>query len=93
MCASIQLQRKLMRAVATGDRAAFSSLYDILCVATYSIFRRHIPVQLDADLAMEAMWLDVWRNAASLSREPGTASEKIIAVAERRAQLGAVSAS
>ena len=77
-----------MRAVAAGDSVAFSRLYDILSVATYSVLRRHLPDQADADTAMKAMWVSVWQNASALSHEPGTPAEKIVAVAERWARIG-----
>lgn len=81
-----------MRAIASGDCEAFSRLYDILAVATYSIFRRHLSVQEEADGAMRAMWIDVWRDAIALSRAPGTTSQKIIAAAEARAHSRVTSA-
>ncbi|GGK96474.1 hypothetical protein GCM10007382_15900 [Salinibacterium xinjiangense] len=77
-----------MRAVAAGDSVAFSRLYDILSVATYTVLRRYLPDQADADIAMKAMWVSVWQNASALSHEPGTPAEKIVAVAERWAQTG-----
>ena len=83
-----RVQCKLMRAVATGDSVAFSRLYDILSVATYSVLRRNLPDQADADIAMKAMWVSVWQNASALSHEPGTAAEKIVAVAERWVRTG-----
>ncbi|MBG6055777.1 hypothetical protein IWX81_002205 [Salinibacterium sp. CAN_S4] len=81
-----------MRAVAAGDSAAFSRLYDILSVATYTVFRRHFPDQAEADLAMKAMWLSVWQNASTLSHAPGTPSEKIVAIAEHWARSRVASA-
>jgi hypothetical protein len=87
-----RVQCKLMRAVAAGDSAAFSRLYDTLSVATYTIFRRHFPNQAEADLAMKAMWISVWENARTLSHEPGIPSEKIVAIAERWARSRAANA-
>ncbi|MGV8897309.1 MAG: hypothetical protein ACOH10_10530 [Rhodoglobus sp.] len=84
---SAEVPRRLMRAVASGDVAAFSRLYDLLCVATYSIFRQHFPVQEHADLAMNDMWISVWRNARALHSQPGTTSDKIIAAAEAQARV------
>ena len=83
-----RVQCKLMRAVATGDSVAFSRLYDILGAATYSVLRQYLPDKADADIAMKAMWVSVWQNASALSHEPGTAAEKIVAVAERWARTG-----
>ena len=83
-----RVQCKLMRAVAAGDSIAFSRLYDILSVATYSVLRRYLPDQADADIAMKAMWVSVWQNASALSHQPGTPAEKIVAVAERWARTG-----
>ena len=74
-----------MRAVAAGDTAAFSLLYDLLSVATYSVLLKHLPMQADADRAMKAMWLFVWRNAATLSSTSGSVSDQIMAAAQSHA--------
>lgn len=80
-----------MRAVALGDSEAFSQLYDILSVATYSVFRRYLPRQEDADIAMNAMWVSVWQNARSLSTSRCSVSELILAAAESQARSRASS--
>ena len=86
MSASVQHQRRLMRAVASGDTVAFSTLYDILGVATYTVFRRHLPTVADADTAMKLMWLYVWQNAQSMNCRPGSPEQAILATAEDQAQ-------
>ncbi len=75
-----------MRKVAAGDIEAFSRLYDLLCVATYSILRQRLTLQEHVDLAMNDMWVSIWRNARALDSQPGTTSDKIIAAAEARAR-------
>jgi DNA-directed RNA polymerase specialized sigma24 family protein len=86
MAPAARVHGKLMRAIASGDSAAFSRLYDILSVATYTVFRRHLPDQAEVDQAMHDVWVSVWQNAQAVNRQPGTPSEKIIAIAERCAR-------
>lgn len=62
----------LLRAIAAGDRAALSTLYDRTSAKVYGIILRVLRSELDAEEVLQEVFLSVWRNAGRF--EAGRAS-------------------
>ncbi|GCD20146.1 RNA polymerase sigma factor SigK [Cellulomonas algicola] len=75
----------LMAAVATGDQAAFASLYDLLSRAVHGSC---LGVLRDPDHAAEVaqeVWVEVWRTAARYEAARGSVRTWVTTLAHRRA--------
>ncbi|QHT57342.1 sigma-70 family RNA polymerase sigma factor [Cellulomonas sp. H30R-01] len=75
----------LMAAVATGDQAAFASLYDLLSRAVHGTC---LGVLRDPDHAAEVaqeVWVEVWRTAARYEASRGSVRTWVTTLAHRRA--------
>jgi len=75
----------LLRAVAAGDRDAFTHLYDLLA---RSVFGACLGVLRDPDHAAEVaqeVWVEVWRTAPRFDATRGSARTWSLTLAHRRA--------
>jgi RNA polymerase sigma-70 factor (ECF subfamily) len=75
----------LLRAVAAGDRDAFTHLYDLLA---RSVFGACLGVLRDPDHAAEVaqeVWVEVWRTAPRFDADRGSARTWSLTLAHRRA--------
>lgn len=75
--------REAFRAVARGDRDAFSFVYDELSTRTYSACSLHLSDPDERDAAMIRLWLHIWRLADRISRSTRPVDEFIDSVATR----------
>jgi RNA polymerase sigma-70 factor, ECF subfamily len=75
----------LLRAVARGDEAAFTRLYDLVAPRVYGLARRVLrdPAQAE-EVAQEAL-VEVWRTASRFDPARGSATAWIFTIAHRRA--------
>ncbi|BCJ73524.1 RNA polymerase sigma factor SigK [Catellatospora sp. IY07-71] len=75
----------LLRAVARGDEAAFTRLYDLVAPRVYGLARRVLrdPAQAE-EVAQEAL-LEVWRTASRFDSARGSATAWIFTITHRRA--------
>jgi RNA polymerase sigma-70 factor, ECF subfamily len=75
----------LLRRVARGDEAAFTTLYDRVAGRVYGLAVRIVrdPAQAE-EVAQEAL-VDVWRTAARYDPQRGSALSWVLTIAHRRA--------
>lgn len=75
----------LLRAVARGDEAAFTKLYELVAPRVYGLARRVLrdPAQAE-EVAQEAL-VEVWRNASRFDPARGSATAWVFTITHRRA--------
>jgi DNA-directed RNA polymerase specialized sigma24 family protein len=61
--------RSLLCAVANGNETAFAVLYDRFCDETWATCVRFAQLPQTPEEAMIELWMFVWENADSLSRD------------------------
>jgi RNA polymerase sigma-70 factor (ECF subfamily) len=76
---------RLLRAVARGDEAAFTRLYELVAPRVYGLARRVLrdPAQAE-EVAQEAL-VEVWRTASRYDPARGSATGWVFTIAHRRA--------
>jgi RNA polymerase sigma-70 factor (ECF subfamily) len=74
-----------MQQVASGDRAAFARLYDLVAPLVYGIALRVVRDPAIAEEVTQEAFVTVWRQAARFDSGRGTAKSWICAIAHRRA--------
>jgi RNA polymerase sigma-70 factor (ECF subfamily) len=82
---SIDHIAQLLGRVAVGDRAAFSSLYELMSARMFGLIRR---VLVDRDLSEEVLqkvFLEVWRTADDFDSDRGQGRTWLLTIAHRRA--------
>lgn len=84
----------LMRAVASGDEAAFAQLYDDVSPRVFGLIRRIVVDPAIAEEVCQETFLDVWRQAGRFDPGRGSALSWIFVIAHRRSvdRVRAVSA-
>ena len=75
----------LLRAVARGDRAAFSSLYDAAAPRLYAVAMRVLGPGAEAEEALQEAFVKVWRHADQWPNARGTALPWLLAIARHAA--------
>ncbi|GAA1368167.1 MULTISPECIES: ECF RNA polymerase sigma factor SigK [Catellatospora] len=75
----------LLRAVARGDEAAFTRLYELVAPRVYGLARRVVrdPAQAE-EVAQEAL-VEVWRTASRFDPARGSATAWVFTITHRRA--------
>ncbi len=79
-----RLQRLLAR-VATGDRAAFSDLYDELAPRVFGLVGRLLRDPSQSEEVTQEIFLEVWQTASRFDPNKGGATTWILTMAHRRA--------
>ncbi len=74
----------LLVAVAGGDREAFRALYDETSPKLFGVILRIIRNRSSAEDILQDVYLKIWRNAASYSREAGPALAWLNSIARNR---------
>jgi RNA polymerase sigma-70 factor (ECF subfamily) len=72
-------------AVARGDHAAFTALYDQAAPTVLGTVRRILRDPAQSEEVMQEVLLELWRNASRFDPEAGTAAAWIATLAHRRA--------
>lgn len=75
----------ILAAVARGDHAAFSAVYDQAAPAVLGTVRRVLRDPAQSEEVMQEVLLEVWRTAARFDPSAGSAAAWIMTVAHRRA--------
>jgi RNA polymerase sigma-70 factor, ECF subfamily len=75
----------LLRAVARGDEAAFTQLYDLVAARVYGLARRVLRDPAQAEEVTQEVLVEVWRTATRYDPGRGSATSWIFTIAHRRA--------
>ena len=74
----------LMRAVARGDDAAFTRLYDLLAPRVFGLARRVLRDPAQAEEMAQEVLVEVWRTASRFDPQRGSGLSWVLTIAHRR---------
>ena len=75
----------LLHRVATGDRAAFSDLYDRLSPRVFGLVKRLLRDHSQSEEVTQEIFLEIWQNATRYEAGRGSAMSWILTMTHRRA--------
>ena len=75
----------LVKRIANGDESAFATLYDTTCGIIYGLLLRMLGNSAAAEEVMEAVYQEVWEQAASYDNERENTMTWLITIAHTRA--------
>lgn len=78
-------EERMLAAIADGDAAAFTELYDRLGSTVFGVVRRLIRDEGFAQDVVQEVFTDVWRNASRFDPTAASARSWVMVVAHRRA--------
>ena len=76
---------QLLVAVALGDQAAYSTLFERVCPAVVAVVRQVLRDVAQSDEVAQEVLVEVWRRAPNFDPEKGRARTWILTIAHRRA--------
>ena len=74
----------LLRAVARGDDAAFTRLYDLLAPRVFGLARRVLRDPAQAEEMAQEVLVEVWRTASRFDAQRGSGLSWVLTIAHRR---------
>lgn len=74
----------LLRAVARGDDAAFTRLYDLLAPRVFGLARRVLRDPAQAEEMAQEVLVEVWRTASRFDSQRGSGLSWVLTIAHRR---------
>jgi RNA polymerase sigma-70 factor, ECF subfamily len=77
--------RDALTATATGDRAAFATVYDLMAGRVFGLSRRVLIDAHQAEEVTQEVFLEIWQHAGRFDPERGRAATWVMTVAHRRA--------
>jgi RNA polymerase sigma-70 factor, ECF subfamily len=77
--------RDLLRRIASGERAAFSALYDATSGKLFAVCLNILRNRAEAEEALQETYVKVWRRAGSFDAERASAMSWLIAIARNAA--------
>lgn len=75
----------LLVAVAGGDRAAFSALYDALSARAFGLIRRVLIDAAQSEEVLQDVFLEIWQSASAFAPNKGGGRSWVLTIAHRRA--------
>jgi RNA polymerase sigma-70 factor (ECF subfamily) len=78
-------QQQLLAQVATGDRAAFAELYDLVSPRVFGLIKRLLRDHSQSEEVTQEVFLEIWQTATRFDPNKGGASTWILTMAHRRA--------
>ncbi|MGX5681905.1 sigma-70 family RNA polymerase sigma factor [Schumannella luteola] len=78
-------QQALLERVATGDKAAFSDLYDEIAPRVFGLVRRLLIDHSQSEEVTQEVFLEIWQTATRFDPNKGGATTWILTMAHRRA--------
>lgn len=78
-------QQELLERVATGDRQAFSDLYDEIAPRVFGLVKRLLVDHSQSEEVTQEIFLEIWQSATRFDPNKGGASTWILTMAHRRA--------
>lgn len=78
-------QQALLEAVATGDRGAFSELYDEMAPRVLGLVKRLLIDHSQSEEVTQEIFLEIWQTASRFDPNKGGASTWILTMTHRRA--------
>jgi RNA polymerase sigma-70 factor (ECF subfamily) len=76
---------ELLERVATGDRNAFSELYDGVSARLFGLVRRLVVDSAQSEEVTQEVFLEIWQSASRFQAERGSALSWMFTLAHRRA--------
>lgn len=80
-----QRQQALLTRVATGDKIAFSELYDEVAPRVFGLVKRVLVDHAQAEEVTQEVFLEIWQNATRFDPAKGGAVTWILTMTHRRA--------
>lgn len=78
-------QQALLERVATGDKLAFSDLYDEVAPRVFGLVKRLLVDHSQAEEVTQEVFLEIWQSATRFDPNKGGAATWILTMAHRRA--------
>ncbi|GAA3772825.1 sigma-70 family RNA polymerase sigma factor [Microbacterium kribbense] len=81
----VDLVGELIRRTATGDRAAFADLYDMLSPRVFGLILRVLVNRAQSEEVLQEVFLEVWQSADRFAPNKGQGRSWLLTIAHRRA--------
>lgn len=76
---------ELLQRTATGDRAAFTELYDVLSARAFGLILRVLVDRSQSEEVLQEVFVEIWQSAARFTPNKGQGRSWVLTIAHRRA--------